>query len=100
VKVVRGEVHLTHRLAWAWANSSLDENGPVIPEGMHVLHHCDNPPCVNPAPDWTLQEFEANCHDVIDGRVIIPGLTKLELDQSVLFALCRTLAIVSRHLGL
>jgi hypothetical protein len=31
-----------HRVAWAIAN------GP-IPEGMSVLHHCDNPPCVNPA---------------------------------------------------
>lgn len=31
-----------HRAAWGLAN------GP-IPPGMHVLHRCDNPPCVNPA---------------------------------------------------
>jgi hypothetical protein len=30
-----------HRLSWTMAN------GP-IPAGMWVLHHCDNPPCINP----------------------------------------------------
>jgi hypothetical protein len=30
---------LTHRIAWEI------ENGP-IPKGMHVLHKCDNPPCI------------------------------------------------------
>lgn len=33
---------LAHRAAWVVANK-----GP-IPEGMHVCHRCDNPPCVNP----------------------------------------------------
>jgi hypothetical protein len=36
-----GKVRYTHRLAYAWAN------GP-IPDGMWVLHKCDNPPCCNP----------------------------------------------------
>lgn len=33
-----GKTLRTHRVAWELAH------GP-IPEGLHVLHHCDNPPC-------------------------------------------------------
>jgi hypothetical protein len=40
---VDGVTTLTHRLAWTLAN------GP-IPDGLCVLHHCDNPPCCETAP--------------------------------------------------
>lgn len=36
----RGRTWLAHRLAWEQAH------GP-IPDGMNVLHRCDNRPCVN-----------------------------------------------------
>jgi len=36
-----GKVQSVHRVVW-------EENNGPIPEGLQVLHHCDNPPCCNP----------------------------------------------------
>ena len=40
---IGGIQYRAHRIAWEKANKQ------KIPEGMWVLHHCDNPRCVNPA---------------------------------------------------
>lgn len=39
---VAGRQYDAHRVSWEL------HNGKAVPAGAHVLHACDNPPCVNP----------------------------------------------------
>jgi len=53
-----GRSLVTHRVSWELAY------GP-IPKGQCVLHHCDNPGCVNPAHLWLGTKAD-NTHDMMD----------------------------------
>lgn len=52
-----GRILKAHRVGWELLN------GPV-PDGLYVLHHCDNPPCCNPAHLF-LGDQVANVQDMI-----------------------------------
>ncbi len=58
---IRGRNVLAHRFAWELAN------GP-IPDGMCVLHRCDNPPCCNGAHHFLGTREDNNKDRAAKGR--------------------------------
>jgi hypothetical protein len=51
----------THRVAWSLTNGA-------IPDGMSILHHCDNPPCCNPAHLYVGTHAQNNADRIERGR--------------------------------
>ena len=52
----------THRLAWEFAN------GRPVPQGLQVLHDCDNPPCCNPSHLFLGTNADNNADMMSKGR--------------------------------
>lgn len=61
---VGGVARRAHRLAWERANAA------EVPEGMCVLHRCDNPPCVNPDHLWLGTRGDNNRDCAAKGRAV------------------------------
>lgn len=76
---IGGKQDYCHRIAWQLSN------GPIT-DGLHVLHRCDNPPCVRP-DHLFLGTHQDNMKDRDEkGRGVTPkgsghGMAKLTEDQ-------------------
>lgn len=58
----QGKIRHTHQVSWILTN------GP-IPQGMHVLHKCDNPPCVNPSHLYLGDDADNHRDAIARGRI-------------------------------
>lgn len=62
-----GQTELVHRAAWRLFKGD-------IPKGMFILHHCDNPICVNPSHLFMGSQSD-NAKDMWQKRRANPGIS-------------------------
>lgn len=80
---------LAHRYSWILANGE-------IPDGLEVLHQCDNPPCINPMHLFLGTQSENMTDMASKGRQ--PG-KKLTIDQIRAIRLLRSQGAILKRIA-
>jgi len=91
----RSRAHRAHRIAIELST------GRPIPEGLVVMHRCDNPPCCNPDHLWVGTQHQ-NVRDSYErgnrnGKILCP--VEWEYVWCAIFSEGRTVRSVARDLG-
>lgn len=69
-----GVFHMSRKMGYAHRMAWIIRHG-TIPSGAHICHHCDNPPCVNPAHLFVGTPRD-NAQDMVKkGRAAWSGIT-------------------------
>ena len=77
ITLADGKNGAAHRVAWEITH------GP-IPAGLHVLHACDNPPCVNPRHLWLGTNTDNAADMDAKGRRGRPGVKLTECSVALI----------------
>jgi hypothetical protein len=80
--MVNGKRRTAHRFSWEFHNGE-------IPQGINVLHRCDNPPCVNPEHLF-LGDQEDNIRDMMGKRRDRFGQAVAKNDAAAIYDLYQT----------
>ena len=78
-----------HRISYAAFNG-------VIPQGMHVLHRCDNPPCIEPAHLFLGTPLDNARDKIAKGRSRVSRKPRKPLTPEQRQAICADLQSASR----
>ena len=71
-----GQLRISRSVLKYATHVALELDGRPVPKGLYVCHHCDNPPCVNPAHLFIGTQADNMADSLRKGRASKPPVSK------------------------